>query len=748
MSSAPDQPITLQIEGMTCATCALRVEKALRAVPGVREASVNLATEKAIVQSSEPLSMSALTAAVEKAGYAATLSDQPVAIGQRHGSRGGRTVVASVLLTLPLVAPMFLHVLGIPWMLPSLAQLVLATVVQFLIGWTFYRGAWSALRSGTGNMDLLVAVGTSAAYGLSLYLLLRHGPEAAHQLYFEASAAVITLVLVGKWLEARAKHHTTDAIRALNALKPTTAFREIDGQPMEVSIDSLSVGDVLIVRPGERVAVDGQILDGSSHVDESLVTGESLPVAKNPGDRLVGGSINAEGVLRVRTTAVGAETALARIARLVETAQIAKPPIQRLVDRVSAVFVPVVLGIAAVTFFAWILVAGDWERALLAAVSVLVIACPCALGLATPTAIMVGTGTAARRGILIKDAEALETAHAVNIVAFDKTGTLTRGQPRLITIQPQDGMSADDVLRRAVALQRSGNHPLAHAIQQRAKEQDVAVTAATEVSALAGRGVTGTLEGVRHWLGNARLMSELGADPAILAAPARVAEEGGQTVSWLLQAKGNGVQAIGILTFGDTLKSESASAIKRLHDMGIRTVLLTGDNPGSAAAVASALGICDVRAGLLPEDKTAAIRGLREGGTVAMVGDGINDAPSLAAADVGMSMGTGTDVAMEASGVTLMRGDPRLVADAIDVSRRTYGKIRQGLFWAFIYNVLGIPLAAFGLLSPVIAGAAMAFSSVSVVTNALLLKRWHGSAAREAGREAPLAAGAPTEHVT
>ncbi len=748
MTAEIDHPTTLQIEGMTCATCALRVEKALRAVPGVREASVNLATEKAIVQGDESLTLAALTAAVEKAGYGATLPDKPIATGPHHGSRGGRTVVASVLLTLPLVAPMFLHVLGIPWMLPALPQLALATAVQFLIGWTFYRGAWSALRSGTGNMDLLVAVGTSAAYGLSLYLMLRHGSGAAHQLYFEASAAVITLVLVGKWLEARAKHHTTDAIRALNALKPTTAFREIDGQPVEVAIDTLSVGDVVIVRPGERVAVDGQVLEGSSHVDESLVTGESLPVTKNPGDHLVGGSINAEGVLRVRTSAVGAETALARIARLVETAQIAKPPIQRLVDRVSAVFVPAVLGVAVLTFLAWILISGDWEHALLAAVSVLVIACPCALGLATPTAIMVGTGTAARRGILIKDAGALETAHAVSVVAFDKTGTLTLGQPRLITIQPQNGVDADEVLLRAAALQQSSNHPLAHAIQQRVRERALAVGPAAEVSALAGRGVVGTLEGVRHWLGNARLVAELGADPAILDATARHAEEAGQTVSWLLQAQGEGIRAMGILTFGDTIKTESAPAIRRLHEMGIRTVLLTGDNPGSAAAVAAALGIRDVRAGLLPEDKTAAIHALREGGTVAMVGDGINDAPSLAAADVGISMGTGTDVAMEASGVTLMRGDPRLVADAIDVSRRTYGKIRQGLFWAFAYNVLGIPLAALGLLSPVIAGAAMAFSSVSVVTNALLLKRWRGSAVQETGREAPLPTEAPREHAT
>ncbi len=727
--AATDQQTTLQIEGMTCATCALRVEKALRAVPGVRDAVVNLATEKATLHGAG-VTLRDLETAVAKAGYRAIAATDGRATDR--GARQARTglfVSLSTLLTAPLVLPMLLQGIGVPWMLPGVWQLALASLVQFGFGAHFYRGAWQALRAGSGNMDLLVVVGTTAAYGLSCYALLHPHTGGVHTLYFESSATVITLVSLGKWLEARAKRRTTDAIRALNALKPGVAHVLVDDRETTVPVDRVAVGDLLLIRPGERVAADGLIVDGSSHLDESLVTGESLPVAKGPGERVIGGSINAEGVLKVRTTAVGAESMLARIVRLVESAQIAKPPIQRIVDRVSAVFVPTVIAIAVLTLLGWLYAGAGAERAVLASVSVLVIACPCALGLATPTAIMVGTGTAARHGILIKDVETLEVAHSIDTVAFDKTGTLTEGRPRLLRIEAAPAASPEEILRLAAALQLANDHPLAHAVRTHAQEAGVTIPPGIELTALPGQGVTGRIGGRRYWLGNARLVHSLGAPSSGLETQAQRAEQDGQTVSWLLGEQGAAVRTFGYLVFGDTVKPTAQSAIARLRALGIRTVLLTGDNPGSAAAIGSALGVEDVRAGLLPEDKTSAIRALRErGGIVAMVGDGINDAPSLAAADVGFSMATGTDVAMEAAGITLMRGDPRLVADAIDVSRQTYAKIRQGLFWAFAYNVLGIPLAAAGVLSPVIAGGAMALSSVSVVTNALLLRRWRPAA--------------------
>jgi Cu+-exporting ATPase len=488
-------------------------------------------------------------------------------------------------------------------------------------------------------------------------------------------------------------------------------------------VAEVRVGDVVSVRPGDRIPVDGEVLTGRSHVDESLLTGESLPVAKSVGDRVTGGAINAEGALTVRTTAIGAETALARIIRMVESAQAAKAPIQRIVDRVSAVFVPVVLVAAAFTFVGWWLHNGDAEAALVNAVSVLVIACPCALGLATPTTLMAGTGVAARQGILIKDAEALELAHGVTVVAFDKTGTLTVGQPTLTDVVPASGQSRDELLALAAALQRSSSHPLAQAVLSAA--QRLTPLSADQPQALPGRGVEAVVQERRLALGSARLAQERGAAGGPLAAEAARLEASGRTVSWLL-ADG---EALGLLAFGDRIKDTAAAAVAQLQSRGIRTVMLTGDSRGAAAGVAQALGITEVHAEVLPGDKAATVQRLREGGAVvAFVGDGINDAPALAAASVGFAMAGGADVASEAAGVTLMRGDPRLVADALDVSRRTYAKIRQGLFWAFAYNVVGIPLAAFGLLNPVIAGAAMAFSSVSVVGNALTLKRWRGTA--------------------
>jgi Cu+-exporting ATPase len=719
---------TLLVEGMTCASCVARVEKALRKVPGVSGATVNLATEKATIQALSTVPVSALKAAIEKAGYAAK------DVQQERPQPAARLpawwqVAASTALTLPLVAPMLLSLFGIEWMLGGWAQLVLATPVQFWLGWRFYRAGWKAMLAKAGNMDLLVALGTSAAYGLSVYLLFKHARHGMPHLYFEASAAVITLVLLGKWLEHRAKRQTTDAIRALNALRPTTARVRRDGAEVDIPVEQVVVGDLVVVRPGDRVAVDGEIVEGRSHIDESLITGESLPVPKAVGDKVTGGAINAEGALTVRTTAIGAETTLARIIRMVESAQAAKAPIQRIVDRVSAVFVPVVLGIALATFVGWAVFTGDWEHALINAVAVLVIACPCALGLATPTAIMAGTGVAARHGILIKDAEALEVAHAVTVVAFDKTGTLTEGKPSLAAVAAADGSNRDDVLRLAAALQKSSSHPLALAVMDKVREERLSVPEVHEAKALPGRGVEGTVRGKKLALGSTRMLREFQLNEGDLLTDAQRLEMQGKTVSWLVESDGKKWRLLGLLAFGDTIKRTAAAAVARLHQLGIKTVMLTGDNRGAAEAVAKELGIDEVRAEVLPGDKAAVVKELRDAGAVvAFVGDGLNDGPALAAASVSYAMAGGADVATETAGITLMRGDPRLVADSLDISRRTYSKIKQGLFWAFGYNVLGIPLAALGMLNPVIAGAAMAFSSVSVVANALTLRRWRGAA--------------------
>lgn len=726
---------TLQVDGMTCASCVARVEKALLKVPGVSSAVVNLATERATVHALSTVPAAALNAAlkaaIEKAGYTARDVAQPAPVRRLPD---WWAVAASAALTIPLVLPMLLQLLGVDWMPGGWVQLALATPVQFWLGWRFYRAGWKALQARTGNMDLLVALGTSAAYGLSVFLLFEHADHGMPHLYFEASAAVITLVLLGKWLEGRAKRQTADAIRALNALKPTTARVRREGVETDIPVDQVQVGDVVVVRPGDRVAVDGEIVEGRSHVDESLVTGESLPVAKGTGDKVTGGSINAEGLLLVRTGAIGTETTLARIIRMVESAQAAKAPIQRIVDRVSAVFVPVVLGIALLTFLGWAGTTGDWEQALVNAVAVLVIACPCALGLATPTAIMAGTGVAAQRGILIKDAEALEVAHAVTAVAFDKTGTLTEGKPSLVAVVAAEGFERADVLQLAAALQKSSTHPLALAVLDRLRAESASsprpVPEVHGAKALPGRGIEGTVQGRTLVLGSSRLLVELGAQAAGLADAAARFEAQGRTVSWLMRRASGQTELMGLLAFGDTVKASARRAIERLHELGIETVMLTGDNRGAAEAVGRELGIDDVQAEVLPGDKAAAVQALRDAGhVVAFVGDGLNDGPALAAASVGIAMAGGADVATETAGITLMRGELLLVADSIDVSRRTYAKIKQGLFWAFAYNVLGIPLAAFGLLNPMIAGAAMAFSSVSVVMNALTLRRWRPSAA-------------------
>jgi Cu+-exporting ATPase len=720
------------VHGMTCASCVARVEKALKKVPGVEDASVNLATEKATVRGGA-LDAAAVVAAVEQAGYEATPLQRGQPAGAAPAAPGASRlpswwpVAAAAALSLPLILPMLGQLLGDgdahAWMLPGWLQLLLATPVQFWLGARFYRAGWKALRAGSGNMDLLVAIGTSAAYGLSVYQLL--ADPAGHgmpHLYFESSAVVITLVLLGKWLEGRAKRQTVDAIRALESLRPGSALVRRGGQDVEVALELLRAGDLMVVRPGERVPADGRVREGASHVDESLLTGESLPVSRRAGEPVLGGAVNGEGLLIVEATAVGAATMLSQIIRMVEDAQAVKAPIQRLVDRVSAVFVPAVLLISLVTLLGWGLATGDWQQALLNAVAVQVIACPCALGLATPTGIMVGTGVAARHGILIKDAQALETAHAVRTVVFDKTGTLTEGKPEVVAAE---GADSRRLLELAWAVQQYSEHPLAQAVARAARERGLALLPALDAAALPGRGVRARVGAATVYLGNAGLMGEVGAALQLWQESARRHEGDGRTVSWLAVEEGGQLRVEGLLAFGDRIKPTSAAAVARLRAMGVDSVMLTGDNRGAAALVAREVGITRYVAEVLPADKAAAVRELMAGGgKVAMVGDGINDAPALAAADVGIAVAGGTDVAMHTAGITLMRGDPLLVADAIAISHRTYRKIRQNLGWAFVYNVVGIPVAAFGLLNPVLAGAAMALSSVSVVTNALLLRRW------------------------
>ncbi|HEY1090729.1 MAG TPA: heavy metal translocating P-type ATPase [Burkholderiaceae bacterium] len=694
---------TLAIQGMTCAACSGRVERALRSVTGVLSAEVNLATETARVAVEAGTPVMQLLAAVSKAGYSAQSTDSPLT--PTRGEQSPWPTVAAAVFTLPLVLPMLLggHAL------PGWLQFALAAPVQFWLGARFYKAAYAALRAGSANMDLLVAMGTSAAFALSLWLWW--GGASDHELYFESSAVVITLVRVGKWLEARAKRQTTEAIRALQALQPTTARVWSEAGEHEVPISLLRAGDLIVVRPGERIAADGVLVQGQSHVDESLITGESLAVLREPGQRLLGGSVNGEGLLRLRCTALGAESTLARIARMVEDAQGDKPPVQRLVDRISAVFVPVVMALATLTWIGWGLIGGDWSQALLNAVSVLVLACPCALGLATPAAIMAGTGVAARHGILVKDFEALERARRVSLIAFDKTGTLTEGRPRLVGHAEGD----PDLLRLAAALQAGSEHPLALALREATPGSNL--PAADKLQAVPGRGVRGVVEGRELALGSARWMHELGLAPDVQPSD-------GQTLSWLAEI-GDSTKLLGWLAFADRIKPEAAGAIRALRDKGLSVALLSGDNKAAAARVAQELGIDIVHAELLPEDKARTIAALRaQGHVVAMVGDGLNDAPALAAADVGMAMSSGTEVAMAAAGITLMHGNPALVADALGIAQRTHAKLRQNLFWAFAYNAIGLPLAALGLLNPMVAGGAMALSSVSVLANALLLRHW------------------------
>ncbi|MCB9628847.1 MAG: copper-translocating P-type ATPase [Sandaracinaceae bacterium] len=723
----PAESVRLALSGMTCASCAQRVEGALRAVPGVVTAHVNFASEVATVAYTPGLtSVSQLVAAVEGAGYSAVRAPSDAsehaareATEQRQARRELRGLGAASALTLPLVLPMLLAPFGVHAMLPGAVQLALTTPVQFVAGARFYRGAWGALRARSANMDVLVALGTSAAYFLSLYLFLR----GEHHLYFEGAASVITLVRLGKWLETRAKRSTTLAIRALMALRPETARVRRASIELEVPVESVGVGELVVVRPGERVPVDGRITHGSSQLDESLLTGESMPVSRSVGEAVVGGSINGDGPLEIEATRVGESSTLAQIIRLIEGAQGSKAPIQRSVDKIAAIFVPAVLGIALLTLGGWLAAGAAPVDAVIVAVSVLVIACPCALGLATPTALMVGTGAAAKAGILIKDAEALERAHAVTVVVFDKTGTLTEGRPDVHQVLVADArVRTEDALIALVASAQTGSeHPLGKAVVRAAGLRRLSVQPATEVRALAGRGIEARVGEHQVRVGSRRYMDELHVDRAQFESEAAAQEAEGMTVMWAA----DGDQLLGCIVVGDRVRAESKAAVAKLRAVGVQTVMLTGDNARTAAVVARELGIDRVIAEVLPGDKVEKIAALRaEGEVVAMVGDGVNDAPALAAADVGCAMSTGADVAMHSAGITLMRPDPGLVAGAISVSRATTRKIHQNLFWAFAYNAVGIPLAALGFLTPMFAGGAMALSSVSVVSNALLLHRW------------------------
>lgn len=704
--------IHLSIGGMTCASCSARLEKVLGRQAGVDHATVNLATEEALI--SGDAAVSDLIKAIEKAGFLATeqVDDLDRDEDRRKAGREKFLVIIAISLSLPFVFQMGFMVTGGSLHLNPVFQLMLGTFFQFVIGARFYKPALSALKQLSGNMDLLVVMGTLAAWGLSTYKVLTgHGVESP--LYFEASAMVITLVLLGKWLETRAKGSTLEAVRSLMALKPDRALVERNGQQIDIPAAHVRVGEVVIVRPGDRFPTDGLVIEGQSEADESLLTGETLPVAKGPGDKVTAGAINGDGLLRVETARVGQDTALAHIIDLVKGAQGSKAPVQARVDKVAAIFVPIVVVIALGTFAGWMMLGAVYEEAVINAVTVLVIACPCALGLATPTAIMVGTGQAARFGILIKDATAFEAAASLKTIAFDKTGTLTEGKPVVERVMPLKEGTEQALINLAASAGQGSHHPLSQAIGEKAKGQPLAPI--SEFKAVPGKGLTAIVDGQPVTLGSARMMEEAG-----FALPSLGEDWQGLTMVWVAA----GDQLAGVFGLTDQPRHDAPQTIQALHRQGIQTVMLTGDREGVAQTVAVRLGIDLVKAQLLPEDKIRTLRQIAEKGPVAMVGDGINDAPALAEADVGIALGTGTDVALHASGITLMQ--PRLmgVVNAISISRALKSKINQNLFWAFAYNIVALPLAAMGQLSPVVAGAAMALSSVSVVTNALFLKRW------------------------
>ena len=734
----------LGIGGMTCASCVGRVERAIAKLPHVQSVSVNLATESARViwrdidTSVLDEAQVKLRRAIRAAGYEPlTLEGQQA--GTKHSSSDALPVLAGFLLSMPLVLPMMGTFFGHHWMLPPIWQFLLATPVQFFLGARFYKAGWFALRARSGNMDLLVALGTTAGWALSMWLWFMASPSETPHLYFESSAVVVTLVLFGKWLETRAKRQTTDAIRALHALRPATArVMTADGET-DLPVEELLVGDCVVVLPGERFPADGVLLEGQTQVDESMLTGEPIPVFKSPNSQVTGGSINGEGRVLVRVLAVGATSVLSNIIRLVEDAQAAKAPIQRMVDQVSTVFVPVVLVLSVLTFCVWLWLGLGSEQSLIYAVAVLVIACPCALGLATPAAIMVGTGVAAKFGILIKDATALEIAHRVDTVAFDKTGTLTLGHPQLVSVIATNSLSREEVLCLAASVLGGSEHPLAHAVLDVVKRDGAFIEPASNVRAVPGRGCEGNVSSRSLLLGSVRWMQEQGVELQSLNASIHQMQLDGATVSVLTERMGSSFVPLALFAFRDEPKPGAKEALLKLRQRGLNLRMISGDNAGAANAMALRLGLKadEVWADVSPSEKVSCVKRLQvdEQGrshVVAFVGDGVNDAPALAAADVGMAMANlnatgqrvGADVALHAASITLMRGDVSLVAGALDISAKTVSKVRQNLFWAFVYNAAGIPLAAMGYLSPIVAGAAMALSSVSVMTNALLLKRW------------------------
>ena len=728
-------PITFRIGGMTCATCATRVERVLSAQAGVNKADVHLVHERASLLVAPGTSVDALREAVERAGYDATLlraaparviAAEDDALFAAQARRDGWLAVASAVLSLPLLLPMFAMPFGHHVHVAAWVQLSLATVVQFWLGARFYRAGLTSLRGGLGSMDTLVALGTSAAYFYSVWLLSARGAAAAPELYFEASAAVITLVRVGKWIEARTKRSTTAALRSLLALQPERATVRRQGRDVDVGIDEVCAGEWVIVRPGERVAVDGLITEGESDIDESLITGESFPVVKRSGDSVTGGTLNGNGRLVVQATKVGEDSTLSRIIDLVYGAQRDKAQIQRLVDRVSAVFVPTVLGAAAVTFAAWWWTSHSGESALVTAVSVLVIACPCALGLATPTAIVAGTGAAARAGIMVRDVDALERAARVDTVVFDKTGTLTEGHPKVVEVFSVSG-ATDEVLREAGAVQQGSLHPLAKAVASAVAERQLPIAGLEEFENVSGCGVRGRVGGYPVVVGHLGWLRDLGINVDFLVPTVDDFERRGLTSVIVARDR----SPLGVIGFADPLRPSSMSAVATLRQLGHRVLLLSGDSQTVVDDVGRKLGVDESHGRLLPEAKQVHIRQLQAAGhAVAMVGDGLNDAPALAAADVGIAVSGGTDVAQQTARIILMRPEPILVVGVFDIAARTVWKIRQNIFWAFVYNCVGLPLAAFGRLSPMVAGLAMALSSVSVVTSSLLLRNWRPRFAR------------------
>lgn len=715
------------VTGMTCSACAVRVERQLNAVDGVASANVSLALERAIIVAEQEITADHLQQVIKRAGFKASSATPSSDDKEQEASRANRelwTVVAATLLTSPFLIQMLINFFvkseSLHFHLSPFAEMGLASVLQFGIGLRFYRAAFNALRGGSANMDVLVALGTSVAYFYSLYLALALGSSAKGQLFFEASAMIITLVLVGKFMENRAKRGASKAIRELLALCPKIAYlRKPDGTIAECEVSEVKVGDIVICRPGGQVAVDGVIVKGEAEIDESLLSGESVPIAKTVGDQVTGGAININGVIDIEATAVGNDSTLAKMIKTVEHAQVSKPAVQKLVDRVCAYFVPTVIVIAVLTFGAWLIAGAELGEALINATAVLVIACPCALGLATPTAIIAGSGAAARAGILIKDTDALERAHRLSHIIFDKTGTLTHGKPTMQGIELFGGLDEDRVLQLAASLQQGSEHPIAVSLREAAAQRNLNLLEVKDFEALVSRGVTGYLSGDMYLLGNTQLFLDKDVCP-----PPRELAHGGTEVWFGVSVKG-GNALLSRFEIIDVLRDEAREAVQLLKNLDVKSLLVSGDAIAVTQRIAEQLAIDKAHGEIKPEGKSAIVDALTaEGGEVGMVGDGINDAPALAKASVGIAMGTGTDIAMESAAITLMRADPRLVAAAIEASRRTFTKIKQNLFWAFIYNVIGIPLAAVGYLSPALAGAAMAFSSLTVISNSLMLRNW------------------------